>query len=196
VAVVRKRLAEKNQVHQHAPIEIVGELWIKNDQAARRVILGMATPLSHKGYRQWGIRLSALTAFLENEVLLEGLMVHEFLHCFHKMREVIVELKHGNRELEDHRHNPYSREDDDRLLAPAADWFHEEIDFPHANDPRGLEAIKYLVRELREELPIRTPPHPPKRQTISLMSSLRQGGCHVSIPHDIQDHVELLLSRH
>jgi hypothetical protein len=156
------------------PIEIVAELWIDQD----RYMSGCMHALTYKGHPQMGVKLPAPTALVENETLLEGIVAHEFLHCFHLLRKVIAVNKRGGHVREDF-FDRHSREEDDKRLAPIADWFHEEIDIPQHNDPRGGEVKKY-IRELSEELPIRTMPGRYEIHSIG-------------IPTDIREHVELLL---
>jgi hypothetical protein len=125
-----------------------------------------------------GVRLPASTALIDNEVLLEATVAHEFLHCFYTLREVIAGLQRGVHELNDS-FDYYSREEDDQRLAPVADWFHTEIDIPHHDDLRLLRTEEYFL-ELSKELPARPTPFSYHIHRID-------------IPDDIAQHARLLL---
>jgi hypothetical protein len=176
VASVRAGLARKSKVQSMPPVEIHCEIWLtENDGFCQ----GMMSPLTHEGHVLFGVKMPAPTAVIEDEGLLEAIMAHEFLHCFYKLQAVIAAIRRGVHEdtdLFDH----YSREEDDKRLAPVTDWFHEEIDIIHHDDPRGEEAEKYVV-ELAGDLPIKGWPG---------------GGYNlnsIGIPTDIRKHAELLL---
>jgi hypothetical protein len=176
VAAVRTQLARKSRVQSMPPVEIACEVWLTEIGGFCH---GMMSPLTHKGYALLGVKLPAPTAVIEDESLLEAIVAHEFLHCFHKLQQVIAAIRRGLHEIPDS-FDSYSREEDDKRLAPVTDWFHEGIDIIHHDDPRGQKAEDYVV-ELGKELPIKSWP----RDSYTLNS--------VGIPTDIRKHVELLL---
>ena len=178
VALARSRLAPKSRVKTMPPVEIACELWITPNWGDHSPCHGTAGPLSSPGHI--GVSLPASTALIENEALLEAILAHEFLHCFHLLRQVITAVQHGERSLEDLNFDPHSREQDDERLAPAQDWFHTEIDIPHHNDPRLKEVVDKYVLPLAKKLPVRNPLAP------CSMSSIH-------IPDDITEHVRRLV---
>jgi hypothetical protein len=180
VALARTRLAQKGQVKSMPPIEIACELWITKNWEGASVIDASAGLLSYQGHSLMGVRLPASTALIENQALLEAVLAHEFLHCFHILRKIITAHKHGVHQIDDLEHDPHSREQDDKRLASVRDWFHAEIDILHHDDPRLREVKKYVLT-LAKELPVRTP-----RALYSLSS--------IDIPDDVTEHVARLLS--
>jgi hypothetical protein len=177
VAGIRSRLAQKSKVSTMPPIEIVAELWTS---PCPGIVHGCCSRMIFKGEHQFAVKLSASTAAIENEAIVEGILAHEFLHCFYWNRTVIAASRRGLNELEDS-FDIHSREDDDAHLAPLADWFHEEITIPHHNDETCLSEVKKYFRELSAELPIRT-----YADTSPVLN-------YIAVPTDIRQHVECLL---
>lgn len=155
VTSVRAKLKKKCRVASMPPIEIVGELWVSEGRTGA-ILQGRAYPLKYKGGDWIGAQLPALTVVEEDAGLVEIILAHEFLHCFHMLRQVFAAMQLGLRGLSEPDYDLTVREADDARLAARDDWFHEDIPGLEHHDTCMPDVDKYF-RELCQELPVRTP---------------------------------------
>lgn len=176
IAEIRAAIAHDAPVRSMPLVEVVGEIWATSDG----IMPACATPLRQGKVNFFGARLSVLTAMCEEVTVVRRILVHEFLHCFREITELLRAEAAGISIL-DHSFDPLDAVEDAKRLANPSDWFgiEDAATVVYHNDPR-LDLLQHRFGELKQYFRVLDPKLDYKANGIS-------------IPQDVRAHVVGLL---
>jgi hypothetical protein len=140
VSKIREQIAATSLVTSMPPVEIHDVAWTSTD--LQLIVHGREKPIVLGGQTYYAALLSGPTAIHASDVELQGVLLHEFSHCFNSLRRVYRHVKSGTTEQftcgkplddSDEAWNDWDRS----LLERPEDWFSSEncSVFPYHHDP-------------------------------------------------------------
>jgi hypothetical protein len=180
VADLRSKIAAEAKIKSMPPVQVICELWIAEDRITP--ISGQATILRDHSSNMFGVELPAPTIIIEDEILLRGILVHEFAHCFYTTFQIVKRRKAGIINYRE-QFDPADGSEDDKRLGNPNEWF----------GPEDIRNIVSSCDESRLEEPIGNAFIQLYGLLPEVTPSLRSQFTTLSIESDVLEHIESLL---